>query len=276
MDALQLEALPEIVDAMTLYGLRAIGAVVMFIIGYLVAGWASRVTADRARKSSIADDTIALIMGRIVRISILGITLVAVLNQFGVPTASLVAVMGTAGLAIGLALQGTLSNVAAGVMLLSFRPFNVGDWIEAGGMTGQVDEIGLFLTRMHTSDNIRVIMPNNELWGSPIRNFSTNDTRRIDMVFGIGYEDDIDAAVAVINDLLRADPRVLDEPKPLVAVGELADSSVNLLVRPWVQRADFSATKFDLTVQVKKRFDAEGISMPFPQREVHLRGQAAA
>lgn len=184
-----------------------------------------------------------------------------------VQTASLIAILGIAGLAVGLALQGTLSNVASGILLLVLRPFRI---VEFATCTGIVGEIGLFVTRLHAADNIALIISTSRVWGSAIRNYAQNDTRRIEFVFGISYGDNMEKAVRLINEVIEADDHFLKEPKPLVAVAELADSSVNLHVRPWVARDNFLAAKLDLSRKVKERFDAEGISIPFPQQDVYM------
>jgi small conductance mechanosensitive channel len=190
--------------------------------------------------------------------------------MFGIETTSLIAVLGTAGLAIGLAVQGTLSNFSSGVMLLLFRPFHVGDYIDAAGVAGTVSEIGVFSTVLNTPDNVRIIVPNSGIFGSTIKNFSTNDTRRNDIVLGISYDDDISTAIAVVNAVLGKDPRVLSDPEPLVAVSELSDSSVNLVVRPWCQRDDYWSLRFDLIRKFKEELEQAGCSIPYPQRDVHL------
>lgn len=252
------------------YGLNVLGAIAILIVGWLVAGWVSKKAGKACEKSERVDQTLTPLISKIIKYLILFATLIAVLSQFGFETTSLVALLGAAGLTIGLAMQGTLSNVASGVMLLSFRPFEVGDFVNLGGSTGIVDEIGLFMTKMHTLDNIFLILPNSRIWGSEILNYSRNDLRRVDMVFGISYGDDIDKAMRLIKEELDADKRVLKEPEPLLAVGELGDSSVNLLVRPWTQTSEFFMAKLDLTKKIKQRFDKEGITIPFPQRDVHL------
>ncbi|MDI6400476.1 mechanosensitive ion channel [Balneolaceae bacterium ANBcel3] len=252
------------------YGFDIIGAVVMLVLGWLIAGWAYKRIKRWGEKTEKMDSTLTPLLAKIVRILILAATLLAVLSKFGFETTSLIALLGAAGLTIGLAMQGTLSNVASGVMLLSFRPFEVGDFVSITGITGIVDEVGLFMTKMHTLDNIFIIVPNSRIWGAEIMNFSRNETRRVDMVFGISYTDDIDKAIRLIKEELSAEERVLKEPEPLVAVGELGDSSVDLWVRPWTKRVDFFATKLDLTKKIKQRFDKEGITIPFPQRDVHL------
>ncbi|MGI9591634.1 MAG: mechanosensitive ion channel family protein [Myxococcota bacterium] len=204
--------------------------------------------------------------------------LIAVLNLFGIQTASVIAVLGAAGLAVGLAMQGTLSNFAAGVMLLIFRPFKLGDWVEVAGTAGSVQEIGIFTTVLHTGNNRRIIIPNSSVYGDTITNYSANETRRIDLVIGIGYDDDIGQAVDTIGRVLSAETRVLKEPEPQIAVSELGDSSVNLVVRPWCASSDYWSTRFDLTRELKEQLEAAGCSIPYPQRDVHLHqaGGAAA
>ena len=259
----------------TTYGLSVVGGIAILIVGWIIAGMANRTIRRVMGKREKVDPLLAGFVASLVKYLILAFTIVAVLNQFGVQTASLIALLGAAGLAVGLALQGTLSNVAAGIMLLILRPIRVGDFVDIGSTLGTVDEIGLFVTSMHTPDNIAMVIPNSQIWGTTIKNFTQNDTRRVDMIFGISYSDDMDKAVQIINSLIAADERFLKEPEPLVAVAELADSSVNIYARPWVNRADFFAAKLDLTKKVKERFDAEGVSIPFPQRDVHIY-QAAA
>lgn len=265
---------PDFVNMLVSYGLNALAAVVTLVIGWTIAGWAGRSVRVRLEKSTTLDPTLAIIVGKLCRLLILLLTLIAVLNYFGIQTASIIALLGAAGLAVGLALQGALSNVAAGIMLLVLRPFKVGDLVDIG-FTGTVDEIGIFVTRMHTLDNIAMTVPNAQIWGSAIKNFAHNPTRRIDMVFGIGYGDDMGKAVRLIHEVIAGDERFLKDPEPLVAVAELGDSAVNIYARPWVNRADYFATKLDFTRKVKERFDAEGISIPFPQRDVHLFQQQA-
>lgn len=265
----QIELSPAMIDKMVDFGVNFIAAVLILVGGWIVSGYISRFVERRAEKTGKVDRTLSIVIGKIVKATILILTLIAVLNRFGVQTASLVALLGAAGLAIGLALQGALSNVAAGVMLLAFRPFKVGDAVDFGTL-GIVDEIGLFLTRMHTPDNIAMWVPNSKIWGNVILNFAENDTRRVDLVFGISYGDDINKAIQIIQEAIKAEPRFLKDPAPLVAVGELSDSSVNLFARPWVKRTEFLDAKLAFTKAVKERFDAEGITIPFPQRSVHV------
>ncbi len=266
-----LENIEEIVaEVIVPYGFNIVGAIVILIIGWLIAGWASKRVRKACQKSERIDETLTPILAQTVKVLILIATVIAVLNRFGVETTSLVALLGVAGLAVGLALQGTLSNFSAGVMIMLFRPFSVGNAVNISGVLGVVDEIGLFSTKMHTFDNIHMIIPNSNIWGQNISNFSTLPTRRVDMVFGISYTDDIDKAMKIINEALAADERVLKDPEPMVAVGELGDSSVDLFVRPWVKASEMWPTRFALIKDIKERFDKEGISIPFPQRDVHL------
>lgn len=195
---------------------------------------------------------------------------IAALGQLGIQTASFVAIVGAAGLAIGLALQGSLANFAAGVLILIFRPFKVGDFVEVAGVSGAVQNIQIFTTELHTPDNKKVIVPNGGVISGNITNYSANNTRRVDLVFGIGYSEDIDVAKTLLQTVLAAEPKVLQDPAPTIGVVELADSSVNLVCRPWVNTADYWDVYFNVTEAVKKALDAGGISIPFPQRDLHL------
>ncbi len=259
-----------IVEIITTYGLDVVGGIVILIIGWMFAGWASRTVDRLLGKSPRMDETLRKFFASIVRYAVIIFTVVAVLSQFGVETTSFIAVLGAMGLAIGLALQGTLGHVASGVMLLMFRPFKIGDFIDGGGVTGTVEAISLFTTTMNTPDNVHIIVPNGQLWDTAIKNFSHNANRRVDMVMGIGYGDSIDDAMKAILEIAEADSRVHKDPAPMVAVGELADSSVNIIVRVWCSAGDYWGVKFDMTKAMKQRFDADGISIPFPQRDVHL------
>ncbi len=198
------------------------------------------------------------------------VTVLAVLNQFGIQTASLVALLGAVGLAIGLAWQGTLADIASGVMLLVMRPFNVGDAVEVAGEIGVIREIGLVVTKLDTFDNVAVVMPNSSVWDDTIKNLSANENRRVDMVIGFSYDDNMDAAIQAISQILDEDERVLDIPAPQIAISELGDSAVNMVVRPWTKKENYWSLKFDLTKRIKERFDEESISFPYPQRDVHL------
>lgn len=216
------------------------------------------------------DALLASFSSNIVYVALVAFVVIAALSQLGIQTTSFVAIIGAAGLAVGLALQGSLANFASGVMIIAFRPFKVGDFIEAGGVAGVVEGIQIFSTQMRTGDNKAIIIPNAGITGGNITNYSAKDTRRVDMVFGIGYDDDIKKAKDLLLELIADDDRILKDPEAVVAVSELADSSVNFVVRPWVKSADYWGVLFDLTEAVKLRFDKEGISIPYPQQDVHL------
>jgi len=263
------EVTQELITVLTTYGLDVIGAIVILIIGNMVSKRIPKTVSKVLSKRNV-DITVVNFLGSLTRMSILTITLLLVLAQFGIQTASLIAVLGAAGLAIGLALQGTLSNVAGGVMLLFFRPMRVGDFVEVAGYAGTVKAVNLFTTEMATGDNVQIILPNASVWGSAIKNFSFHDTRRVDMVMGIGYEDDMDKARDVMLALIEGDDRALKDPAPMVVVSELADSSVNFTIRIWCKSADYWALKFDMTKAMKTAFDKEGINIPYPQQVVHV------
>jgi len=256
-------------QVLTTYGLNVVAAIAILIIGFIVAGWAKRATLKALGRVERFDQTLCGFFASMVRYGVIIVTVLAVLDRFGIETTSLIAVLGAAGLAIGLALQGTLSDLAAGVMLLIFRPLKVGEYIEGGGEAGTVVALTLFTTELKTPDNVMILLPNSQLWGTAIKNYSRHDTRRVDFVFGIAYEDEIGKAMAAIRDQIGKDARIHADPEPLIVVGELADSSVNLIVRVWCGADDYWNIKFDLTRAVKERLDAERISIPYPQRVVH-------
>jgi small conductance mechanosensitive channel len=216
------------------------------------------------------DKTLVTFVSNLVNMILLMVVIIAAIGALGVQTTSFIAVLGAAGLAIGLALQGSLSNFAAGVLIVFFRPYKVGDWVEAAGISGAVEEVQILTTVLKTGDNKRVIVPNAQIMGSIITNYSANDTRRVDMVIGVSYDDDLDKVRSTLEEIVAADERVLDEPACTIAVSALADSSVNFVVRPWVATSDYWGVMFDLTEAIKKRFDKDGISFPFPQQDVHL------
>lgn len=258
------------IETMVPFALNVIGAIIILIFGFLVSKWTYKRVYNAAKNKAQIDDTVAPLLAKMARIGILALTIVIVLGNFGVETASLVAVLGVAGLAIGLALQGALSNVASGLMLLTFHPFKVGDFVGFGSTTGIVEEIGIFVTELRTLDNIAVVVPNSEVWGGAITNYTKKETRRVDMVFGIHYDDDIDKAFKIIDEVLKEDDRVLKDPEPLIAVADLGDSSVDIMVRPWTTTDDWWQFKLDTTKKIKQRFDQENITIPFPQRDVHM------
>lgn len=253
----------------TTYGIKIIGAIAIIIIGRIVTGILIGIVGRMMRRAEV-DETLTKFLTRLTKIALLTFVILAALATLGVQTTSFIAVIGAAGLAIGFALQGSLSNFAAGVMLIIFRPFKVGDYIEAGGSSGVVEAIHIFNTVLRTPDNKKVIIPNSRVTGDNITNYSAHDTRRVDLVFGIGYEDDIKKAKEILEKILSEEARVLRDPAPTIALLELADSSVNFAVRPWVKTSDYWPVYFDLTEKVKMTFDAMGISIPFPQRDVHL------
>jgi len=250
------------------YGYNLVAAILIFIIGKLIARQIANVTVSvLARK---LDSTVAKFIGNILNITILAFVVIASLDQLGVETTSIVAILGAAGLAVGLALKDSLGNFAAGVMLIMFRPFKVGDYVEAGGAAGVVKEVHIFNSVFNTPDNKIVIIPNGAIMSGVITNYSTMPTRRVDMVIGVGYGSDLGQVKDVIRGILEADTRVLKDPAPVIAVSELADSSINLIVRPWVNSADYWGVMWDTTEKVKGEFDKAGIEIPFPQMDVHL------
>jgi small conductance mechanosensitive channel len=277
MDELNLENIdvssidiPAMIDTYVIpWGLNIVFAILIFIVGKYLVGVISRLVKTLMGKAHM-DAILVNFIGSIIKSILLLFVVIASLDQLGVNTTSLIALIGAAGLAIGLALQGSLQNLASGVMLIVFRPFRDGDFVEAGGTMGVVEEIGIFTTKMRTGDNKEVIVPNGQMFGGIITNYSARDTRRVDMVFGIGYGDDIRKAKEVITGIIEADERILKDPAPLVAVGELADSSVNFNVRPWVKSSDYWSVYFDLNEKIKGAFDENGISIPFPQMDVNL------
>jgi len=263
------EALNTVLELISTWGLKVVGAILVLVVGRIVASSARRFVGGAGQRANL-DATIVPFLSGFAYYAVLAMVFVAALGMVGIQTASLLALFGAAGLAIGLALQGTLSNFAAGMMLLLFRPFRVGDYIEAAGIAGTVDSVGLFVTMVNTPDNVQILVPNAAVWGDTIKNYAANETRRNDMVVGISYADDIGHAIEIVRGVLDADDRVLKDPAPLVAVAELGDSSVNLVVRPWCKKEDYWALRFDLMRRLKETLEAGGVSIPFPQRDVHL------
>ncbi len=244
-------------------------AIVIFYVGRLIArGFSNGVR--KLMRSRQLDKILETFVSNLVYWTLMAFVIIATIGQLGVQTTSLIALVGAAGLAIGLALQGSLANFAAGVLIVMFRPYKVGDWIEAAGVSGSVVQVQILTTILKTGDNKQVIVPNSEIMGSIITNYSANDTRRVDLTVGVSYDDDLDKVRSTIQELVDADERILKDPACQIAVSELADSSVNFAVRPWVKTADYWSVYFDLTEAIKKRFDKEGISFPFPQQDVHL------
>jgi len=259
----------KIWELLTVYGLKVLAAVVIFIIGRWIAKLCKHIFRKVMTKRDV-DATITSFIGDLTYILLLAFFVIAALGTLGVQTTSFIAVLGAAGLAVGLALKDSLANFAAGFMMILFRPFSVGDYIEGAGTAGTVEKTHIFNTQLKTPDNKTVIVPNVSLTSGNIVNYSTKETRRVDMTFGIGYDDDIDKAKAIIEEMIHSDKRVLPEPAPVIAVAALADSSVNIVARPWVKSSDYWGLFFDLTEKLKKRFDEEGVSIPYPQRDVHV------
>jgi small conductance mechanosensitive channel len=245
---------------------NAIKALIVLVIGWIVAGAVGSWARRRVMANPNLDDTIGSFVASILKWVILLITLIAVLGLFGIQATSLVAVLGAATLAIGLALQGTLSDLAAGFMLILFRPYKLGQFVDIGGTSGTVKDINLFVTELATPDNVQIVMPNGQAWGSIITNYSTHDTRRLDLTFGIDYGDDADKAMEIIVQVASADDRVHADPAPWARVVNLGDSSVDLGVRVWCNAADYWELKFHLTKAVKEAFDRDGISIPYPHK----------
>ena len=258
-------------------GLEYAQATVIALLIFVAGRWlVNRVVAlvERLMLARATDETLVKFVCSILQWLGLLFVVIAALSHLGVDTTSLVALVGAAGLAIGLSLQNSLGNLAAGVLLIIFKPFKKGDFIDAAGAMGTIESISIFTTVMTTADNREITVPNGAIIGGNITNFSARATRRVDMVFGISYGDDLRHAKAILEEIVGADPRVLAEPAPVVMVGELADSSVNFLVRPWVNSEDYWQVLWDTTETVKLRFDEVGISIPFPQVELHMQTTA--
>jgi small conductance mechanosensitive channel len=251
------------------FGKNIAVALAIFYIGRFVVRMVTKMLRRGMQKQDV-DKTLETFVCNLVSSILMAFVIIAAISQVGVQTTSLIALVGAAGLAVGLALQGSLSNFASGVLIVLFRPYKVGDFIEAAGIAGSVEEVQILSTVLKTGDNKRVIVPNSQIMDSIITNYSANDKRRVDMVVGVSYEDNLDAVRKTLEELVAADERILKDPACTIAVSELADSSVNFVLRPWVATADYWGVKFDLTEAIKKRFDEVGISFPFPQQDVHL------
>lgn len=264
--ATMLQAVAELVTARAF---DALGAILVLVVGLWVARRV-RSAATRSLGRGGLDPMLVPFAVAILYWGLVAFVAIAVLGIFGVPTASFIAVLGAAGLALGLALQGTLSNFASGVMILTFRPFTIGDWVEVAGVAGTVQEIGLFSSVLFTGDNVKVVVPNSQVYGQTVKNYSANETRRIDLVMGVGYEDDLGVVRDTILEVLGSDDRVLEEPAPTVEVHALGDSSVDFVVRPWCAASDYWPLRWHLNRRLKEALEAAGCSIPFPQRDVHV------
>ena len=251
------------------FGIDLLLALVIFFVGRFAIRMVVRALAKTMQKNGV-EKTLETFICNLVSMALLVVVVIAAIGQVGIQTTSFIAIFGAAGLAVGLALQGSLSNFASGVLIVLFRPYKVGDFVEAAGISGSVDQVQILTTVLKTGDNKQVIVPNSQIMNSIITNYSAHDTRRLDMVVGVSYEDDLDKVRKTLEEIIAADDRILKDPAPNIAVAELADSSVNFIVRPWCATSDYWPLMWDLTETIKKRFDQEGISFPFPQQDVHL------
>ena len=258
----------QAIEVTTPFALSAVGALAVFVIGMWIAGRIRNLVKKAFAKTSHIDATLESFLSSLIYYALIALVVITTLGVFGVPTTSFAAILGAAGLAIGLALQGTLGHIASGVMLLGFRPFKVGDFVEVAGLDGTVKEISLFTTILATVDNKKVIIPNGEVWASAITNYSAYELRRVDITFGVSYGDDLNKAMDVIRSAVNDEARALSDPEPVIAVDSLGDSSVNIISRTWVKSSDYFPVKWALTKDVKERLDAAGITIPFPTRTV--------
>lgn len=258
----------QLIDAGVDFSINLLSAILLLAAGSFIAGYAGRAVRARLEKIEKFDQTLIPVLSQIVRFGIMTLVAILVLAQFGVQTTSIIAVLGAAGLAIGLALQGTLQNVAAGIMLLIIRPFKVGDFIETPDVSGTVDAIGLFMTQLHRVDNVFVAVPNSNIWSGKITNYNTRPRRRLDITIGISYDDDIDKAVSILKGLVDDDKRFFARPEPLVIVKNLGDSSVDLEIRAWTRRQVYWDLRFDMIRAIKYSLDEAGISIPYPHRQI--------
>jgi len=263
----------EIINSITQiaadFGLRVLYAVLIIVIGRWVVKLLLKIIKAALEKTTV-EETVRIFAVNLLNTLLMVIIFIAAINQLGIETTSIIAMLGAAGLAIGLSLQGSLANFAAGILIVIFKPYKVGDYIEAGSAAGTVLDIQIFSTVLKTPDNKIVIVPNGTIMKDSVVNYTDQATRRVDIVASCGYEDDIDKVKEILKDILNQDDRILAEPEPRIAVSELADNSVNFIVRPWVNSSDVLSVKYSILEQIKKRFDAEGISIPYPQRDVHI------
>ncbi len=259
----------QLSDLLSSFGISLFIALSILIIGRQVVKILIKVISTALERSN-TEDTVRIFVTNLLNTLLMIVVFIAAINQLGIQTTSIIAVLGAAGLAIGLALQGSLSNFAAGILIVIYRPYKVGDYIQADNHLGTVDDIQIFSTVLKTPDNKLVIVPNGSIMNGSIVNFSNQDKRRVDIIASCSYEDDIDKVKSVLADILSKDERILNEPKPRIAVSELADSSVNFIVRPWVKNSDYIDVYYSLLEEIKKRFDREGIAIPYPQTDVHI------
>ena len=259
----------QLSELLSSFGISLFIALSILIIGRQVVKILIKVISTALERSN-TEDTVRIFVTNLLNTLLMIVVFIAAINQLGIQTTSIIAVLGAAGLAIGLALQGSLSNFAAGILIVIYRPYKVGDYIQADNHLGTVDDIQIFSTVLKTPDNKLVIVPNGSIMNGSIVNFSNQDKRRVDIIASCSYEDDIDKVKSVLADILSKDERILNEPKPRIAVSELADSSVNFIVRPWVKNSEYIDVYYSLLEEIKKRFDQEGIAIPYPQTDVHI------
>ena len=255
-------------------GKNIVIALLIFYVGRFAISIVVRGLRKLMQKQGV-DKTLETFICNLVRVALLVVVIIAAIGAIGIETTSFIAIFGAAGLAVGLALQGSLSNFAAGVLIVLFRPYRVGNFVEAAGISGTIEQVQILTTILTTPDNKQIIVPNSQIMDSIITNYSAKETRRVDMIVGVSYSDDLDKVRKTLEELVAADDRILADPACKIAVSELADSSVNFVLRPWVNAADYWNVKFELTEAIKKRFDKEGISIPFPQQDVHLHKASA-
>lgn len=268
------DIISKVTHILTVYGLNVVSAFFIFFVGKWAAGKISTLI-ERALLRAKVDETLAGFSRHFSYFGIFIFVVIASLAKLGIQTASFIAVLGAAGLAVGLALQGSLSNFAAGVLILVLRPFKTGDVITIAGITGKVREIQIFTTVLNSGDNVQHIIPNSQALGGTISNFTANDKRRVDLVIGVSYEDDLQKTKKVLSGVVMADEGVLRDPAPVIAVGDLGESSVNFYVRPWVKSSDYWDVRFRLIEKIKESLDRNGITIPFPQRDVHLKTESS-
>ncbi|USZ50903.1 mechanosensitive ion channel family protein [Halomonas sp. DN3] len=270
LQKLDVEALIEFASTTGLqFLINLVAAAAIFIIGRWVAKAVHRVVVKGMQRADV-EPLLVKFLGNILYALLLTFVILAAISRIGIQTASLIAVIGAAGLAVGLALQGSLANFAAGVMVIIFRPYRIGDYVEAGGVSGTVEDVQIISTELSTPDNRKIIVPNGQMMSGAVVNYSAHATRRVDLTVGVGYDDDIDTVRRVLESVVADDPRVLSEPAPNIRMNAMGDSAITWIVRPWVQASDYWDVYWEMTEEIKRRFDREGISIPFPQRDVHL------
>ncbi len=270
-EMLSIEGVTNLQAVIIPYVIKITLALVIFIVGKMLAKWITKILLQGLSKTGQIDETLKGFLSSLLYGTLLVVVVLAALGQLGIQTTSFIAIIGAVGLAVGLAFQSTLSNISAGVMIIIFRPIKVGEFIEAGGAVGTVEEVNIFNTIVKTGDNKIIIVANSNVIGDNIINYSRKETRRVDLVFGIGYDDDLKLAKKTLEDILQEDERILKEPaEPFVAVSELADSSVNFVTRSWVKTEDYWGVYFDTVEKVKLTFDEKNISIPYPQMDIHM------